>query len=287
VPRFDYLSTGPKRNALAYLNKVAADYEKQAAETQEHAVYLFDLRKATSAKSISDIENYVNRLAHTPKQYIKIVSEYRIEVDRFDHVIAQLHAEAGRVPVQSGSMAGAAVGAGAAFAAFAPTAALAVATTFGTASTGAAISALSGAAATSAAMAWLGGGALAAGGGGIAAGEGLLVLAGPVGWAIGGAALLATGLWMRGKNARIAIEAQQQGEKIEGRNKALLAAQTEIRELMAATKNHAVGLQKQLAWLTENAPNDFQSFDDEQKLHLAALVNNVESLSALLNKTVT
>lgn len=75
-----------------------------------------------------------------------------------------------------------------------PTVAMGVATTFGVASTGTAISTLSGAAATNAALAWLGGGALAAGGGGMAAGEAFLTLAGPVGWAIAGVALLASGL---------------------------------------------------------------------------------------------
>ena len=62
------------------------------------------------------------------------------------------------------------------------------------ASTGTVISTLSGAAATNAALAWLGGGALAAGGGGMAAGEAFLALAGPVGWAIAGVALLVSGL---------------------------------------------------------------------------------------------
>ncbi len=78
-----------------------------------------------------------------------------------------------------------------------PAAAMGIATTFGVASTGTAISALSGAAATNAALAWLGGGALAAGGGGMAAGEAFLALAGPVGWAVAGVALLTSGvlLW--------------------------------------------------------------------------------------------
>ncbi len=75
-----------------------------------------------------------------------------------------------------------------------PTAAMGIATTFGVASTGTAISTLSGAAATNAALAWLGGGALAAGGGGMAAGEAFLTLAGPVGWAIAGVALVASGI---------------------------------------------------------------------------------------------
>ena len=85
-------------------------------------------------------------------------------------------------------------GAGVAVAALGPTVAMGIATTFGIASTGTAISTLSGAAATNAALAWLGGGALAAGGGGMAAGNAFLALAGPVGWAIAGVALVGSGL---------------------------------------------------------------------------------------------
>lgn len=86
------------------------------------------------------------------------------------------------------------VGVGVAVVTMGPTAAMGVATTFGVASTGTAISSLSGVAATNAALAWLGGGALTAGGGGMAAGEAFLALAGPVGWAIAGVALLSSGL---------------------------------------------------------------------------------------------
>lgn len=88
------------------------------------------------------------------------------------------------------------VGAGVAVVALGPTAAMGVATTFGVASTGTAISTLSGAAATNAALAWLGGGALAAGGGGMAAGNAFLALAGPVGWAIAGVALITSGIML-------------------------------------------------------------------------------------------
>lgn len=87
-------------------------------------------------------------------------------------------------------------GVGVAVVAMGPTVAMGVATSFGVASTGTAISALSGAAATNAALAWLGGGALAAGGGGMVAGKALLALAGPIGWAMAGVALLTSGFFI-------------------------------------------------------------------------------------------
>lgn len=91
-----------------------------------------------------------------------------------------------------------------------PTAAMWVATTFGTASTGTAISALSGAAATSAALAWLGGGVAA---GGMAAGNALLALAGPIGWGIAGASLVATFFITRNKKRRLRPKSKKQFRK--------------------------------------------------------------------------
>ena len=96
--------------------------------------------------------------------------------------------------VKNAGAGAAGVGVGVAVVTLGPTAAMGIATTFGVASTGTAISTLSGAAATNAALAWLGGGALAAGGGGMAAGNAFLALAGPVGWAIAGVAIISSGL---------------------------------------------------------------------------------------------
>lgn len=86
------------------------------------------------------------------------------------------------------------VGVGISVISLGPTAAMGIATTFGVASTGTPIAVLHGAAATNAALAWLGGGALATGGGGMVAGNALLSLAGPVGLAIAGISIAATGL---------------------------------------------------------------------------------------------
>lgn len=130
-----------------------------------------------------------------------VPSDKKLEYEKFKEIRLNWKQQAEKIEsdyktaVAKNAGAGAAgVGAGVAVVALGPTAAMGIATTFGVASTGTAISALSGAAATNAALAWLGGGALAVGGGGMAAGNAFLALAGPIGWAIAGVALLASGL---------------------------------------------------------------------------------------------
>ena len=150
---------------------------------------------------VYNVENYLDQcltsvLGQTLKD-IEVICVNDSSTDGSLEILNKYAKQDTRVQVvtQKNAGAGAAgVSAGVAVAAMGPTAAMGIATTFGVASTGTAISTLSGAAATNAALAWLGGGALAAGGGGMAAGEAFLTLAGPVGWAIAGVALVASGI---------------------------------------------------------------------------------------------
>lgn len=146
--------------------------------------------------SLTEIQSLFDRIRNVP-------SDKKLEYEELKKVRLNWKKQAEKIEKDykeaevKGAGAGAAgVGVGMAVVTMGPTVAMGVATTFGVASTGTAISTLSGAAATNAALAWLGGGALAAGGGGMAAGEAFLTLAGPVGWAIAGVTLLASGLFM-------------------------------------------------------------------------------------------
>lgn len=164
-------------------------------------------------KSSFKLKGYINILANNLKQFDKTFSEYRAEFQTFNEIIVAIEKEAAKVNTRAGTGAAAGVG----VAAFAPSAAMVIATTFGTASTGTAISTLSGVAATNAALAWIGGGALVTGSGGMVAGEAFLALAGPVGWAIGGTALMAAGLFARSRNRAIAEGAAAETKKKSGR----------------------------------------------------------------------
>jgi len=235
---------------------------------------------------IEPIEDYVNLLANSRKEFDSSVKQLRTITDRFCGVAEQMKikAAASEAKSKTAGITGIAVGTG--VAALAPSVAMAVATTFGTASTGTAIGALSGAAATNAALAWLGGGAIAAGGGGMVAGQALLALAGPIAWAIAGGTLLGSGIHARRNNKKRADQADQERLKVEGEVRRLRSCNSEIKRLISSTKTHSKGCLAELAWLFSRNLHDYSLFDIEAKERLAALINHVRALSALLHKEV-
>lgn len=275
-----------KTEAINSLKKAHKDYEERASKVAQASIDLMQLRRNASESVISSVEEYINTMSCTPKEFDKSIADYKAEFETFNSVLNAIEIEAHGADVKAGVGAATGIAAGVGTAALAPTAAMAIATTFGAASTGTAISALSGAAATNAALAWLGGGALAAGGGGMAGGSALLALSGPLGWAIGGAALIGSGMFARSKNRKIAEEANQKRKKILIYDASLKAANVEIESLSTLTIEHSHGTEKILDWLKINAPTDYSLFNSEQKSYLSSLINHIESLSKLLNKKI-
>lgn len=278
--------TGLKKEALKSLERVQADYAGLCERAQIKAEELFRLRQSTSLELIPEVEVYVNSLANTPKDFDKSFAEYKAEFTVFNSILYELELAAKEAQVKAGGGAAIGVAAGVGTAAFAPTAAMAVATTFGTASTGTAISTLSGAAASKAALAWLGGGALAKGGAGVAGGKALLALAGPVGWAIGGTAILGAGLFARSKNGKIADQATAARKELEVHIGTTRSATLEIDRMLEQTDKHTKGMREMLTKLKQDAPVDYNQFNLEMRQSIAALINHVHSLSELLNKKV-
>ncbi len=170
---------------------------------------------------------------------------------------------------------------GAAVAMMGPTAAMGIATTFGVASTGTAISSLTGIAAQNAALAWLGGGALAAGGGGMAAGETLLMLAGPVGWAIAGVSLLASGLLLwKGKADKENIEDIFMAiSKRDVRSYNL--ATVELQERIVRIDDES-GKLKEAIERIKTFGADYKAMSEQQQYELGAYVNLMNASTQLL-----
>jgi len=273
-----------KDDAIERVQQSETKFNSLAEKLNNQSMVLLKLRQNSSQSIIKTVESYINSLANSPKEFDKSFSEYKNSYTTFNGILEKIQIQDESNGIAAYSSAGVGVGAGIAVAALAPTAAMAAATTFGVASTGTAISALGGAAAANAALAWIGGGALAAGGGGMAAGSGLLALAGPIGWAIGGAALLGTGLWKRRKNSDVASEADEVNKKLLKGITEIKLARKEVKSLLTLTKEHSDSARNLLGALKSGAPNDYCDYSESQKGHLIALINNIQSLSALLNK---
>lgn len=174
--------------------QVAQDKAQAAIKETNNAIGELGEYTRSLYKSLTSVQEQFDKIRNVP-------SEQKLQYEELKQIRLNWKQQADKidkdyknVTVKNAGVGVAGAGLGVAVVTMGPTVAMGVATTFGVASTGTAISTLSGAAATNAALAWLGGGALAAGGGGMAAGNAFLALAGPVGWAIAGVSLLASGL---------------------------------------------------------------------------------------------
>lgn len=280
------VDTAERRTAKKSDPYEAAITEYNGAFTSMNDKGLSLLRqRERSTDLIELVELLVNSIANTPKSFETDFDE--IDINKAQFLAAEEFARKDLDAARK-SAAGASAGfaAGAAVASMAPTAALWVATTFGTASTGTAISTLSGAAATKAALAWLGGGAVAAGGGGTAAGGALLALAGPIGWTVAGATLLAS----------IALFTKNKFENREAKNKALTSVKqntalirgidAQIDDLLRRTTSLRERLVQSYREALRCFGTDFLALSAPQQSQLVALVNNTKACAALLNTRI-
>jgi len=275
------------------LNELKREESKRAAlgkKVISVSEELYEKRQNVAATIIPAVEKYINSIARKPKELETAVKKLQVSYNKFKEEIRIAEKSYTEAKIIA-NRAGAGVAAGVGVAALAPGAAMAVATAFGTASTGTAISALSGAAAANAALAWIGGGAIAAGGGGMAGGNALLALAGPVGWGIGLASIVGGGYLLRQKNEEFAKEANVAKIKVGKEIGVLKASFIEIERMNHEIEEHSNGVLLQLNNLDGSIIQEFKkrlspNFSENERQHLMALVNNVNSLSQLLVKNV-
>lgn len=274
-----------RKKAQERLHCAVEKYEDACNHLKNAAESLYQTRVNRGVEIIQLCENYINTLANSPQEFSKVVAKLKFQLKEITGKDWELIYAAPDTNVVAGT-AGAGVIAGAGVACFGPATAMAFATTFGTASTGTAIASLSGAAATNAALAWLGGGALTAGGGGMVAGNALLALAGPIGWGIGGATLVGSGIMLSKQNEKIGTEATNRALEIEGDTAKVNIAHTEVNFLEEETVKLANFIQNELQYFKHNAPLNYLDFSQSLKQNLVALINSINSLSESLKKTV-
>ena len=279
-------NSGYKKQALKECEKAGETYKKEYDNTIKNSSKLYS-NKQEARKILEGVEEYVNLLANKPKEFEKTIKEVSIRRKAFEKEVRQLEIEAKEADKVGKGVAGGGLLAGAGVAAFGPTAAMGIATTFGTASTGTAIATLAGAAQTNAALAWLGGGALAAGGTGVAGGEAFLAMAGPVGWAIGGFALVGGGLLANSKNKKIAEKAEAQAKKIKAETTEINKIKERIIAEIKVVEQLNAGISNTLVYLMNSKKMDYWTFTDDERDALAELINASDSLSVRLGVKIS
>lgn len=234
---------------------------------------------------INHIEYLINNIANHPKRFdtnLKEITQIRKEFVSADQFVEKELETANKQAID----AGVGVAAGTGVATITPTVAMWVATTFGTASTGTAISTLSGAAATNAALAWLGGGTLLKGGLGMAGGKALLALAGPVGWGIAGASILASVILFANNKFKSNKKKMEEITSVKNNTESIKELTVKIHDISEKTVSLKNLLSEQYETSLKYYNCDYKSLKANQKKELGALVNNTKALANLINMTV-
>ena len=274
-----------KEEALKELKRASEKYQKHYERALLDITTLQNTRE-NSVVILENLERYITKLSHKPKDYETAISEISARRQNFNDKLAQLKRESENIDSSTGQTIGGGIIAGVGVAALAPSAAMAVAMTFGTASTGVAIGTLSGAAATNAALAWLGGGAIAAGGAGMAGGTALLALANPVGLAIGSIAILGGGFWASSKNKEIAKKAEKSTKIIKKEYHRIKETDLAVITLNSETFSLNSKINSLLNRFTNRRMTNYEKFTENDKDDLRVLMNSAETLSKKIGVTV-
>lgn len=275
-----------KKESIAACELAQEQYGKVFEETLESAERLHS-KKEYSIQILREVDNYIHSLSNKPDEIERVAASVALRRREFEKEIEDIKLECKKTENIEKSVAGVGALAGTGIAAFGPSAAMGIATTFGTASTGTAIATLSGVVQTNAALAWLGGGTLAAGGGGVVAGKALLALAGPIGWTIGGVALVGSGVLASNRNKSIAKQAEEQLELIKCETLRMTELKKRVDAENAVVAMLNVGVNDVLKQIYTVSSSDYKNFTVAEKECLILLLNSSETLSARIGEKIT
>ena len=277
-----------KKEAIERLKQEEATYNGYAKKGNDLAIDLYEARKS-AAQAILRVEEYINTLANTPKEFQKDVAETVLNIKEFREAV-RIEKESSSDNIKGASAAAGGTAVGGAIAALGPTAAMAIATTFGTASTGVAISALSGAAATNATLAFFGGGSLAAGGYGMVGG--MMVL----GSMVVGPALMVMGLITGAKsheklnqaleNKAAADETTEALNTMSFKCSAIRRRTYMFYELLSSLDAYFLPLVWKMEDIVNKEGTDYRQYSAESKKTIASAASAACSIKAVLDTPI-
>lgn len=276
-----------KKEALRIHERTLQRYNNSYEVMGESCEKLYVVR-GKSVELINLIQNVINSIANTPKEFDTELGKIGKELEKFTET-KEYAKKAYDASLKAGVNILGGAAAGLSVASMAPTAMMSIATTFGTASTGTAISALSGAAAQKAAVAWIGrtfAGFAVKGGAGMAAGQAFLALAGPVGWGITAASTGVSLISLSNKNKELADKAVTEAKEIEKAREAVDETNVKIKSLISKTELLYNDMNKQRNRIIGFMNQDYSLMIATDTYFLGTLVNNTLSLSKLLNEII-
>ena len=276
-----------KKEALKIHEEVYDRYNESYKDMESACVKLYEQR-VVSVEVVRMIEQVVNSIANTPKEFATKMGEIHKQLNTFKET-EEYAQEAYQASVKAGVNIVGSAAAGLGVATMVPTAMMGIASAFGSAATGTAISALSGAAAQKAAVAWIGrtfAGFAVKGGAGLAAGQAFLALAGPVGWGITAVSTGASLFSLNKKNKEIAAQAMNEAKEIAKAREALDETTEKIIALKKKTKMLYEDITKQKEKILSFKNADYSSLSEDEHYFLGTLVNNTNSLAKIINETV-
>ena len=120
----------------------------------------------------------------------------------------------------------------------------------------------------------------------MASGTALLAMAGPVGWTIGGATLLASIALFANKKIKIGKEKKEEIEAVLHNVKTVNEVNVKMQSLLDKTDKLRSMLNDQYRKCMSYYEKNFMEIADEGQILLGTLVNNSKSLAATLGETV-
>lgn len=276
-----------KKEALMIHNDILEKYNESQKMVNNLCEQLYSIREESVAL-IKFVQSVINSIANKPKNFSTELGKIGLELAQF-HVTEEYGKDAYEETLKAARNVAEGAAAGLGIASMTPTVLMSIATTFGTASTGTAISALSGAAAQKAAIAWIGRTFAAfavKGSAGMAAGNAFLALAGPIGWGITASSTVISLVSLTIKNKKIADSAVEEAKEIAKIREALEETTEKIKSLKSRNELLLNDINKQRNRIVRFIHLEYQTLSDDDKYFLGALVNNILSLSMLLNETI-
>lgn len=228
--------------------------------------------------SIKNTERYIISLANKPREFDTKMGDIRIRYIQFDNQIDKIK-KMEEDNIDESNNAGFWVGIGGT-----AVASTAVTMTLGSTSAGTALASLSGIATTNAALAWLGGETMVLGGAGIAGGQALLSFIGPIGWALGGTALLGKSFLIVKNNSDIARKAENSTRIIITEKNRIEKISAQVMAWSKETRKLTVELTKKITKIRRK--KNYFEFSEDEKREVAIIINMAEVLSKKLGDEI-